>query len=187
MTTQTARNARDRILSAAHDLFYQDGIRATGVDRIIKAAGVTKVTFYRHFPAKNALILAFLEYRHTRWINWFVITLQEEMTRSGSLQQALPATLKTWFMADDFHGCAFINTAAEMACSLPETLNIIQRHKAEMTQAVAKYLPDPAQAMHDARKIALMIDGAIVLAQRAEQPDDAVALLQDCLADHFRH
>jgi len=50
--------ARQRILLTAHDLFYQEGIRATGIDRIIKESGVTKVTFYRHFPSKNDLITA---------------------------------------------------------------------------------------------------------------------------------
>ena len=63
--------ARQRILLTAHDLFYQEGIRATGIDRIIKESGVTKVTFYRHFPSKNDLITAFLAYRHQQWLTWF--------------------------------------------------------------------------------------------------------------------
>src|ERR1700761_9011750 len=63
--------ARDRILLTAHDLFYGEGIRATGIDRVIAASGVTKVTFYRHFPSKNDLILAYLDLRHGRWMDWF--------------------------------------------------------------------------------------------------------------------
>lgn len=51
--------ARERILLTAHDLFYRDGIRASGIDRVIAEAGVSKATFYRHFPSKNALIRAF--------------------------------------------------------------------------------------------------------------------------------
>ena len=54
--TKRPQGARDRILHTAHDLFYREGIRATGIDRIIATAGVTKVTFYRHFPSKNDLI-----------------------------------------------------------------------------------------------------------------------------------
>ena len=60
--------ASERILLTAHDLFYREGIRATGIDRVIAESGVTKVTFYRHFPSKNELILAFLAYRHERWM-----------------------------------------------------------------------------------------------------------------------
>ena len=50
--------ARQRILLTAHDLFYRDGVRATGIDRVIAESGVTKVTFYRHFPSKKALLNA---------------------------------------------------------------------------------------------------------------------------------
>lgn len=70
-TTVSDLPARERILLAAHDLFYREGIRATGVDKVIAAAGVTKVTFYRHFPSKHDLIRAFLEYRHGIWMAWF--------------------------------------------------------------------------------------------------------------------
>ena len=68
--------ARDRLLHTAHALFYRDGIRATGIDRVIAESGVTKVTFYRHFPSKNDLICAYLEYRHTGWMAWFGDALQ---------------------------------------------------------------------------------------------------------------
>ena len=68
---QQATGAREKILLSAHELFYRHGIRATGIDKIIAQARVTKVTFYRHFPSKNDLILAYLEYRHTRWLNRF--------------------------------------------------------------------------------------------------------------------
>ncbi|HFJ8955946.1 TPA: TetR/AcrR family transcriptional regulator, partial [Serratia liquefaciens] len=61
---------RQRILLTAHDLFYRDGVRATGIDRIISESGVAKVTFYRHFPSKNELIEAFLAYRHEQWLSW---------------------------------------------------------------------------------------------------------------------
>ena len=54
-------SARDRILNTALRLFYRDGVRATGIDRIIAESGVAKMSFYRHFPSKNDLIRTFLE------------------------------------------------------------------------------------------------------------------------------
>ena len=68
--------ARERILRKAHDLFYAEGLRATGIDRVIAEAGVTKVTFYRHFPSKNDLILTYLNLRHERWMKWFTEALE---------------------------------------------------------------------------------------------------------------
>ena len=56
----TRASARDRILGAAHDFFHNVGIRATGVDTLIEAAGVAKATFYRHFPSKDDLVVAWL-------------------------------------------------------------------------------------------------------------------------------
>ncbi|MEO8229413.1 MAG: helix-turn-helix domain-containing protein, partial [Chloroflexota bacterium] len=52
---RTRVTARERLLAAASELFYERGIQATGVDAIIKAAGVAKATFYRHFPSKDDL------------------------------------------------------------------------------------------------------------------------------------
>ncbi len=68
-----ANTPRERILLAAHDLFYRESTRATGIDRVIAESGVAKVTLYRHFPSKNDLICEFLEYRHLLWMarpNW---------------------------------------------------------------------------------------------------------------------
>lgn len=181
--TDNTLSARERILHTAHDLFYQHGVRATGIDRIIKEAGVTKVTFYRHFPAKNDLILAFLGYRHTRWINWFRAELEQQMQIHGALSRALPATLGQWFASEEFRGCAFINTAVEMAHGLPESLPVIRQHKQAMTEVVAGYLPDDGQSLCEAQRLTLMIDGAIVMAQREESGELAVALLQECLTE----
>jgi len=65
------RSTRDKVLFTAHDLFYNAGVRATGIDRLIADAKVTKTTFCRHFPSKKNLILEFLELRHQNWLKWF--------------------------------------------------------------------------------------------------------------------
>ncbi|MCT4701281.1 TetR/AcrR family transcriptional regulator [Enterobacteriaceae bacterium H20N1] len=174
-------NAHDRILQTAHDLFYRDGIRATGIDKIIKEAGVTKVTFYRHFPAKDALVRAFLNYRHERWIGWFRASLAHEITLRHSFAAALCATLDEWFRSEAFRGCAFINTAVELADALPESLALAQSHKQEMTRILAEYLPKDETGLRLAAIIAMGIDGAIVKAQRDARPDEAIKILNDYL------
>lgn len=181
MTNETL-SARERILITAHDLFYREGIRATGIDRIIKEAEVTKVTFYRHFPAKNDLILAFLQYRHERWMRWFRQTLSAQRQQRGSLVAALPATLEQWFADEHYRGCAFINTTVELAQALPESLALIRDHKDEMTQALAAQLPDTPQREQAAQRLALLVDGAIVMAQREGHGERAVALVKAWLA-----
>jgi AcrR family transcriptional regulator len=170
--------ARERILLTAHDLFYREGIRATGIDRVIAEAGVTKVTFYRHFPSKNTLICAFLEHRHQRWMAWFIEALQ----RHGSVSQgkgldALVPTLAEWFRDGSFRGCAFINSVGELGGTLPEVVKIGQRHKQEMTTVIASLLPASTRRKQDTQAIALAVDGAIVRAQFDATPNAALKAL----------
>ena len=168
-----AASARDRIVQAAHDLFYREGIRATGVDRVIAEAGVTKVTFYRQFPSKDDLVLAYLDFRHARWMAWFT----DALARHGGQVGAIAPALAEWFRSDDYRGCAFLNSVGELAPVLPAVLDATRRHKQEMTAAVARLMPPAAGRARLARALALAIDGAIVQAQYLASPDAAVDAL----------
>jgi AcrR family transcriptional regulator len=176
--SRTHLPARERILLTAHDLFYREGIRATGIDRVIAEAGVTKVTFYRHFPSKNILICDFLEYRHQRWMAWFVEALQRHGSVSrGKGVDALAPTLAEWFRDGNFRGCAFINSVGELGGTLSEVVKIGRRHKQEMTNVIASLLPASPQRKQDTQAISMAVDGAIVRAQFDETPDAALKAL----------
>lgn len=173
--------ARERIINTAHRLFYRDGIRATGIDRIIKESAVTKVTFYRHFPSKNDLILAFLNYRHELWINWFKESLSDNMARCSSLPEALPKTLSEWFNSDEFRGCAFINTVSEIGNEQPQVMPLIREHKHQMEQIIVSFLPPEQNEKHIAQKYALLIEGAITTMQRTGNSDDVLPVIRECM------
>ncbi len=158
--------ARDRLLHTAHRLFYREGIRATGIDKVIAESGVTKVTFYRHFPSKNDLVCAYLEYRHELWMAWFANALvRHGRTKKGVT--ALPPALAEWFGREDFRGCAFINSVSELGDTVPEVNAIARRHKQGMADLLATLLPSATQAQ-DAQAVALVVEGAIVRAQLGE-------------------
>lgn len=165
---------RERILLTAHDLFYRDGIRATGIDRVIAESGVAKVTFYRYFPSKNDLICEFLEYRHLQWMTW----LTDALARHGGGANALCPALAEWFQDVNFRGCAFINSVAELGGALPAVVAITQRHKQDMADAIAGLLPPSRHNKLDASDLALAVDGAITRAQIEESPDAALASLK---------
>ena len=173
-----APTPRQRILATAHELFYRDGIRATGIDRVIAEAGVTKVTFYRQFPSKNDLILAFLEYRHQRWMGWFGAALARHGGARGRGAAALAPALREWLGGAGFRGCAFINSVAELGGTLPEVMEIARRHKQEMTDALAVLLPPSRQRAQTAQALALAVDGAIVRAQGEANPAAALKALE---------
>jgi AcrR family transcriptional regulator len=107
-------DARDRVLRAAAELFYRDGILATGVDALIERANVAKATFYRHFPSKDLLVLAWLRGPDARWIDWVVPEVER---RAGSPLERLIVfwdVLGDWLEARGFVGCPFLNTLVEI-------------------------------------------------------------------------
>lgn len=161
--------ARQRVLVTAHRLFYRDGIRATGIDRVIAESGVTKVTFYRHFPSKHDLVLAYLDHRHALWMAWFRDALQRhaggQPAGADALAGALLAALGEWFGDDGFRGCAFINAAVELGGSVEPVLALVRQHKQDLVDTLAQALPAGPSAGGQAESLALAIDGAIVQAQ----------------------
>ncbi|MGJ7610451.1 MULTISPECIES: TetR/AcrR family transcriptional regulator [unclassified Variovorax] len=172
--------ARERILLTAHDLFYADGIRATGIDRVIAASGVTKVTFYRHFSSKDDLVRAFLDHRHGLWMAWFVDALgrhgaQQRIGRAQALE-VLADVMAEWFADPLFRGCAFINSVVEVGASVAGASDIARAHKREMVEVIAGLMVEGPQRMAIAQAAALGVDGAIVKAQMggAAQAREAV-------------
>lgn len=157
--------AKERLLHTAHRLFYLRGIRATGIDMVIAEAKVTKVTFYRHFPTKNDLVHAYLEYRHHLWIDWFHAALERHRhhDQAGALMALVPA-LQEWFDSRDFRGCAFINGITELG-ELPQVVEHVRQHKLAMREAIATLLPPSAAKESIADALALAVDGSIVRAQ----------------------
>jgi len=113
--TAIAVPARQRILDSAYELFSRRGIRATGIDEVIKSASVAKATLYRHFSSKDELVLAFLQQREQLWTKGWV---EEEARRRGETPEeqllAIFDLFHEWFQKDDFEGCSFINVLLEM-------------------------------------------------------------------------
>ena len=119
---------RERILDAAFGLFYQGGIHATGIDRVIEVSGVAKMTLYKYFPSKQDLVLAVLERRDLEWMAWFE---QRVTTLAGAPNHRLLVlfdALSEWFHEESFSGCAFINACAEFAAPEHPAHQLAARH-----------------------------------------------------------
>lgn len=108
-------DARERILGTAYELFSRRGVRDVGVDELISRSGVAKATFYRHFPSKDDLVLAFLERRDEIWTSELIFG--EARRRAGVPEEQLLAVFDVfsdWFSRDDFEACSFVNILLEM-------------------------------------------------------------------------
>lgn len=110
---QSARTARERILATADQLFYGNGIQAVGVQRLIDESRVTRVTFYRHFPSKDDLVLAYLEDRKVRARAAVQAIIDAHPGDPRGALHAWAVALTRDGMVDEYRGCTFVNAAAE--------------------------------------------------------------------------
>ncbi|MCK6188056.1 TetR/AcrR family transcriptional regulator [Pseudomonas sp. EYE_354] len=165
MNDMPPNETRDIILDVTEKLIYRHGIAATGMDFLVKTAGVSRKSIYRYFANKDELVLAALRRRDERWLNW----LRDEVERvdgRGERLLALFGALKTWFGSADFRGCAFINTSGETGDPHDPVRLLAKAHKQKLFEYVlelcqAHGTPEPErQAAH----LLILIDGAITVA-----------------------
>jgi AcrR family transcriptional regulator len=132
MTDDKKCCARDRILAAANELFYWQGIRAIGIDTVIEKAGVAKMSLYRAFPSKDDLVAAYLEDLNRRyWIWWDEVTGRHPGDPRAQLLAVFQA-LGKFTRGPAYRGCAFINAAVEFHDRSHPGHAVAESHKREV-------------------------------------------------------
>jgi AcrR family transcriptional regulator len=104
--------AKQRILDTADQLFYDEGIRTVGVDRLIAVAHVTKATFYKHYGSKERLVVAYVENKH-RVVAERIAGFAQEHPEPRAVVLALRDAIVGLIEEPGFRGDAFANAAAE--------------------------------------------------------------------------
>jgi AcrR family transcriptional regulator len=171
-TTTAPSVARHRILETAFRLFYARGLRAVGVDTIIAESGVAKATFYKHFPAKDDLIAAYLDRVDQIWTGQLHDAAAAAGPEPAAQLVGLFDALGTACRRDGYRGCAFINAAAEAAPDTPAHARTVA-HK----QRVLAWLRDLAERAGAerpeqlARALTLLLDGALASGALDADPD----------------
>ena len=164
--------ARDRILDTAFRLFYARGIRAVGVDTIIAESGVAKATFYKHFPAKDDLALAYLDKVDAVWTAQLRSAAEAAGDDPADQMVGLFDALATACRRDGYRGCAFINAAAEAVPGSPVHDRTVA-HKQQVLDwvtglAKAAGVSDPPGL---ARSLTLLLDGGLASGSLDARPD----------------
>jgi AcrR family transcriptional regulator len=127
--------ARDRLFSAAINLFYRNGIRAVSVDAIAAEAGTTKVTFYRVFESKDDLIVQVLSEQSKRFWEWWDAILAEHPGNPRKQIEELIERFQTEIIGDEeCRGCAVANAAVEIVDEDHPARAVIKKHKLEIAQ-----------------------------------------------------
>lgn len=119
--TPSSKPARERLLQAAAELFYDAGISATGIDAIIQRAGVAKQSLYNNFASKAELVATYLEHRHAEWLGLYDKRLEKAASPMDGILAIFDAYRDHAEFAYEhgFRGCGLLNAAAELPAGDP--------------------------------------------------------------------
>ncbi|MFB8892466.1 TetR/AcrR family transcriptional regulator [Microbacterium plantarum] len=167
----------ERILDAAEDLFFTQGIAATPIDAVIARAGVSAATLYRGFPSKEAVLAAALERRQRVWLETWdaaVARSADDVERLLAVFDALAA------FRDEPRGsrwCAFLGAAAEYADPPPEVASAVRADTEGMRARLTALARPVAGAAADelAERLLLVVSGDLAMRLRERDHDTALA------------
>jgi AcrR family transcriptional regulator len=165
--TRTAQpGARQRIVDAASELFYREGIRAVGVDTIVARAGVAKMTLYRHFPSKDHLVTEVLRMRDREWREWLSGVIERRGGGPADRLDSVFAALEEWYSSDEFRGSAFINARVEIPDPDHPASQAAAEHVALVRAVLARLASEAGVDAADelAARLQMVIKGATVMA-----------------------
>jgi AcrR family transcriptional regulator len=168
----TEKPARERVFTAAADLFYRKGIRAVGVEEIVNEAGVAKISLYRSFKSKDDLIVAYLEQRNAEfWLQW-----EERFAPHSDDPRALLDAVMDYLSRRTtqagYRGCPFINYAVEFPEASHPGHRVVEANKREWRRrftAIAEALGASKPKLL-ADSLLLLVEGAYAISQTLGGP-----------------
>jgi AcrR family transcriptional regulator len=164
-------SARERLLAAADELFYQEGVHTVGIDRVIERAGVAKASLYSAFGSKEELVLAYLQGRAEERAN----RITERMARHDNPRSRILSVfdlLGERVTEPGFRGCAFVNASAEGPPGDSKVRRVCRGSREwlrDLFTDLSRELgaADPAQL---GRQLVLIYDGAMLGASMDRDP-----------------
>lgn len=159
------------IINLSSQFFNREGFLNPSIDRIAEAAGISKMTFYRYFEDKEALIKAVLEEKH----NTFILELKSLIAEKETAKDKLFTIFdfyQNWFSRESFHGCMFTRAVVELGNTMPALKSITFDFKSGLYRLIQEILLDyfsPIKSERVAFVILMLIDGAISVSQTMDK------------------
>ena len=156
--------AKQRIIETASDLFYRKGYNSTGIDEVIREAGVAKATLYAHFRSKKDLCIDYLRHRNTQYyvqLDAFLANYSQGAARVLGVFDFLTSFYET----KEFAGCWAVRTASEIPEEDAEIRSEVVQHKKQLMSYLEVLLKQAEEAdakrLPSARQIYLLYEGAV--------------------------
>ena len=167
-------SARERLLEAANELFYDEGVHTVGIDRVIERAGVAKASLYNAFGSKDELVRAYLEGRHARITARITRYLERYSDPRDRLLGVFEAQGEV-FAEPGFRGCAFVSASAEspgegVARASDDYRGWVRGLLTGLAREIG--VPDPERL---GRQLHMIYDGASLSARMDRDPSASVA------------
>jgi AcrR family transcriptional regulator len=166
MTAKTTElSAKERLLAAADELFYAEGVHVVGIDRIVERAGVAKASLYSIFGSKDELVRAYLE-RHFRGRRSRIASILAEYDTPRERLLGVFTEVEELLAGSQFRGCKFINAAVEARPG--DASEVVAEDYRAWLRSLFSDLAEAAgasDAKQLGRQLALLYDGAAVAAR----------------------
>lgn len=170
VATAPKRSPRERLLEAANELFYAEGIQSVGIDRVIERAGVAKASLYDAFGSKEGLIASYLESRHEQTLSRLQAAAARETEPVAKLLAVFDSQARAMTLPG-YRGCAFAAASAEAPAG--GRVDLATHSFREALRALFTELAEAAGARDpDAlgRQLQLLYDGAGLAAKLERDP-----------------
>lgn len=140
-------SARERLLAAASELFYADGMTPTGIDAITDKAGVAKMSLCNNFSSKQDLMLAYIEARHQEWLDLYQLRVENSASAVDRVLAVFEAYIDHAAMdyPAGFRGCGLLNAAAELPAEVAGR-EMVRSHKKQVEEILTGHLHDIVSA-----------------------------------------
>ena len=163
-TAAPAESVQGRILDSACQLFYKEGVRATGIESVLSKAGAAKASLYAHYGSKDDLVKAYLQRRAQEWRTRVQGSISPTDGRAGLLR--LFEMLEDFVRSEEFRGCPFLNAASELADPSHPGRAVMRRQRAWLHGLVRGLLSTAGAREQDrlSRAVVALHDGALASA-----------------------
>ncbi|MEO1437555.1 MAG: TetR/AcrR family transcriptional regulator, partial [Bacteroidota bacterium] len=166
---------KERIIETASRLFYQNGYNLTGINEVIREAGIAKATLYHHFRTKDDLCIAYIQHMNGQFLRNLSNYILEQPNGSAQILGIFDFLLE-FFEDRAFNGCWCINTVSEVPRGNESVRAEIKRQKDRFLDLIREVVANNQPNLHAseaerlAKRLYLLYEGAISEAHLLQEP-----------------